>query len=38
MACESVVVGIDGVGPWVVGCGQLCGFLLGCGRFVDSHC
>ena len=38
VACESMVVGIGGVGPWVVGCGRLCGFLLGCGGFVDSHC
>ena len=38
MAYESVVVGISGVGPWVMGCGRLCGFLLGCGGFVDSHC
>ena len=38
MACELVVVGISGVGPWVMGCGRLCGFLLGCGGFVDSYC
>ena len=38
MACESVVVGIGGVGPWVVGYGRLCGFLLGYGGLVDSHC
>ena len=26
MACESMVVGIGGVGPWVMGCARLCGF------------